>query len=278
MTAAFDLGAYLARIRYDGEHAARLSVLRALHLAHPQAIPFENLSPLVGWPVRLDAESLQRKLVRDGRGGYCFEHNLLLGQALSVLGFRVTWLAARVRWNVPEGVVTPRTHMVLRVDIDDRAFLADVGFGGLTLTAPLALEQDVEQETPHETFRMVRAGDDLAVEARLGEEWKALYRFSQQRQLLPDYELASFYVSTHPDSHFRKGLIAARVDGPRRYALRNNELAVHDREATDRRLIRTAEALRATLEQTFRLAVPDAPEIDAALARIAALTPAAPAR
>jgi len=270
MSAPFDLDAYLTRIRHAGERRASLPALRALHLAHAQAIPFENLDVLLRRPIRLDLESLQQKLVRDGRGGYCYEHNLLFSAALTALGFRVTWLAARVRWNVADDRVTPRTHMTLRVDIEDRAFLADVGFGGLTLTAPLALEPDVEQATPHETFRLVRAGEELALQARVGEEWKALYRFSQQKQLLPDYELASFYTSNHPDSHFTKGVIAARVDGPRRYTLRGTELAVHDADGTDRRLLGSAAALRAALEQTFRVHLPDTPALDEVLERFSA--------
>ena len=61
---------------------ASLDTLEALHLAHAQAIPFENLDPLLGWPVRLDARSLHRKIVSEGRGGYCFEQNLLLHAVL----------------------------------------------------------------------------------------------------------------------------------------------------------------------------------------------------
>ena len=68
----------------------------------------------------------------------------------------MTGLAARVLWNMPDGVVTPRSHMLLLIDLDDDAFVADVGFGGLTLTGPLRLQPNVEQATPHEPFRLMR--------------------------------------------------------------------------------------------------------------------------
>ncbi|HXF77370.1 MAG TPA: arylamine N-acetyltransferase, partial [Usitatibacter sp.] len=74
---AFDLGAYFARIGYDGAAEPTLATLRALHELHPRAIPFENLSPFVGETPALDPASLQAKLVRGGRGGWCFEQNLL---------------------------------------------------------------------------------------------------------------------------------------------------------------------------------------------------------
>ena len=71
-----------------------------------------SVNPLLKWPVRLDAPSLEQKLVRSGRGGYCFEQNLLLSHVLNGLGFKVTGLAARVLWNAPEGAITPRGHML----------------------------------------------------------------------------------------------------------------------------------------------------------------------
>ena len=66
VTPGFDLDAYFERIGYAGPRSATLDTLEAIHARHPQAIPFENLNPLLHWPVRLDAASLQRKLVRDG--------------------------------------------------------------------------------------------------------------------------------------------------------------------------------------------------------------------
>src|SRR5690606_6183767 len=114
--------------------------LAAIHVAHPAAMPFENLDPFLGRAVALDLATLEAKLIHGRRGGYCYEQNLLLMQVLRALGFRVGGLAARVLWNRPKDALTPRTHMLLRIDLDGRTWLADVGFGGLTQTAPLLLE------------------------------------------------------------------------------------------------------------------------------------------
>ena len=72
MTETFDLDSYFARIGYDGPRTPTLETLRAIQLLHPQAIAFENLNPLLRIPVRLDIASLQEKLIRSRRGGYCF--------------------------------------------------------------------------------------------------------------------------------------------------------------------------------------------------------------
>ncbi len=175
MNDPFDLNSYFARIGYAGPATPRLETLREIHRLHPQAIAFENLNPLMRWPIRLDIRSLQDKLVTDRRGGYCYEHNLLLKRALEEIGFRVVGLAARVLLNQSEDAVRPRTHMLLQVDIDDEIWIADVGFGGMTLTAPLRLVEQVPQTTPHEPFRLTRLFGDYALQAEVRGAWRTLY-------------------------------------------------------------------------------------------------------
>ncbi len=261
------LAAYFKRIDYRGDGAPTLATLQDIHQAHAIAIAFENLTPLMRQPVKLDLPALLDKLVEGGRGGYCFEQNLLLRHALAALGFRVTGLAARVRWNVPEDVVTARGHMLLRIDLADGPYLADVGFGGLTLTAPLRLAPDLAQQTPHEPFRLVEQGTGYALQAQVGGEWRPLYTFELQEQHQPDYEVSSWYLSNHPRSHFVTGLIAARPDAGRRYALHNNQLSIHTLGGpSERRALTTVEELCATLERDFRIRLPDRTALAAALA------------
>ena len=152
--------------------------------------------------------------------------------------------------------MTPRSHMLLRIDLPEGPHVVDVGFGGLTLTGPLRLEADTEQATPHEPFRLVPTGDAFVMQAKIDGEWKPLYRFDQQEQFLPDYEVTNWYLSNNPNSHFVTGLVAARPDPDRRYALRNTEFAVHhlngggsgdDRDARIRRVTPSTGSLRVVL-------------------------------
>jgi N-hydroxyarylamine O-acetyltransferase len=271
MSTPIDLDSYFRRIGYHGNRGATLATLRALHLHHAMAIAYENLNPLLRWPVRLDLASLEHKLIHEGRGGYCYEHNLLFMAVLQALGFRVTGLAARVLWNRPENLVTPRTHMVLLVHMGDASYVSDVGFGGQTLTGPLRLEADLEQATPHEPYRLAKAGADLALQARICGEWRSLCRFDLQPQHEPDYELANWYVSTHPESHFVTTLMAARPAVDRRYVLRDNELTVHHLTGvTERRTFTRAAELRRVLERDLRIRLPESSDLEAALQRIVA--------
>jgi N-hydroxyarylamine O-acetyltransferase len=263
-----DIDAYFQRIGYAGSREPTLDTLRALHARHPLAIPFENLDTLRRQPVRLDLESLQRKLVTARRGGYCFEQNLFFSHVLEALGFQVVNLAARVLWDQPDAV-RARTHMLLFVELGGGGYLCDVGFGGLTMTAPLRLEPGVEQGTPHEVFRVLRDGRDFLSQARVRGDWRTLYRFDLQPQLLADIELANFWVSEHPDSPFRTRLMAARRSDDRSFSLRDKTLSVYyaGGHSEQRELLSVAE-LRALLAATFGIEVPVDAELDAALARV----------
>jgi len=265
-----DLDAYLLRIGHAGGRAPTLDTLRAIQARHTDAIAFENLNPLLKLPVRLDVESLQRKMVQGRRGGYCYEQNILLSHALHALGFKVTGLAARVLWNAAvAGAIPPRTHMLLRVDLGGQPWLADAGFGVMTPTGPLQLKADEEQATPHEAFRLLADRDEFLMQTKIRDEWRSLYRFDLQAQLLPDYELANWYVSTHPESRFVNELMVARPAPGRRYTLLNNEFTVHHlKGGIERRLLASTAEIRALLEGEFKLNLPDTPELDSALRRM----------
>jgi len=273
-TNSIDLDAYFQRIGYTGARAPTLETLRGLHLAHAQAIAFENLDPLLRRPVRLDAESLQQKLVVERRGGYCFEQNTLFRHVLDTLGFHVTGYGARVLWGQSENTaITPRSHMLLGIALKEGEFLADVGFGAITLTGPLPLQPNVELATPHEPFRLVPvddvAGVGLIMEARTGDSWRRLYRFDRSPQFVQDYEISSWYLCTHPKSHFLNTLLMARPLPGKRYALRNNELAIHLLNGpSERRTLRSTAELRATLEGPLGVQLPESPDLEPALERL----------
>jgi N-hydroxyarylamine O-acetyltransferase len=266
---------YLARIGYAGRARADLDTLRAIHAKHAASIPFENLAAFLGEPVRLDMDSLQEKMLTPGRGGWCFEHNLLFAAGLEAIGFEVTRLAARVRWNVPENVTTPRSHMLLLVTVDNGRYIADVGFGGLTLTAPLRLEPDIEQATPHEPHRIVTSGGKYALQAKIAGEWQTLYLFDLAPQELADYEVSNWYLCNHPQSQFVQGLICARAAADRRHALRNTRYAVHFPDGrTERRLIGSVAELNELLRSEFHVAAPPSRSFEEKAAAMIAANPA----
>ena len=271
---SIDLAAYFERIGFSGpaRPAPTLDTLRALHLLHPQTIPFENLDVLIGRPVRLDLESVQRKLVESRRGGYCYEHNLLFRSVLQTLGFRVRSFAGRVLWGRDAPEMPARTHMLLLVDLDEGTFLTDVGFGGMTLSAPLALQTGLEQITPHGAFRLDDAGGEppaYILQALVNGAWTRVYRFDIDPQYDADYEMTNYFVSAYPQSIFLHNLLAARLAPGKRFGLFNRRFSAHDeREGSDHRELDSVADLRRVLENELGIRLPDDPGLDAALARL----------
>lgn len=257
MPADFDLDAYLGHIGYTGVREPTLDVLKAVHYAQALKVPFENLTVLAKSPPTLDIASLQSKIVDGGHGGYCFEVNTLLASALDALGFDVTRLMGRVRWKTPDDVATGRTHMLLHVALPEGPYLADAGFGGITMTGPIPFKTDMELETPHEPRRLLSVGgavDTYELQVKLGDKWAPVYQFSMEAQSPADYELSNWYTATHPHSIFVQFLIAARPQADRRITLFNTELTIRGRDGVaDVTQLHTVDEIAAALVDHFDL-------------------------
>ncbi|HEY8304120.1 MAG TPA: arylamine N-acetyltransferase [Solirubrobacteraceae bacterium] len=218
----FDLDAYLERIGLSGRPS-----LAEVHRAHVTSIPFENLDSHRGVGVSLQTESIERKLVGERRGGYCFEQNLLLKAALEALGADVELYLARVRFNAA-GAVRPRGHLVMRVEADGAVWHADVGFGLGSLLDPLPWGPGSEHEQSGWMFRLVDDGRELVLQTIEDGRWVDVYGFPPQPVPFVDLETSNWWISTHPNSPFVTGLIASiQDDEGKRTSLSDwNELAL----------------------------------------------------
>jgi N-hydroxyarylamine O-acetyltransferase len=197
-----DLGAYLRRIGYDGDLDVGGRSLAALHRAHVAAMPFENADIMLGRGVSVDLTAIQDKLVRRRRGGYCFEHGLLLAAALTQLGYEVDRLLARVG-GPPSG----RSHLVLRVRAGDQQWLADTGFG-TGLLEPLSFGDSTPRDQYGWTYRLRPSGMlSWEFQEHQDGEWTTRYQFDDQRQYPSDILVANHFTATYPGSSFVRQLV-----------------------------------------------------------------------
>ena len=248
------LDLYLKRIGFTGSPAPDLATLAALQERHLQAVPFENLNPLLGLRVGLEEDTLTGKLLRDGRGGYCFEHNLLFLDMLREIGFTARGVTGRVYWNQPEGAQPARSHMLLIVTIDGEEYLSDVGFGGMTPTTPLKLNDPAPQSTSLEPFQVTAHPDHYSLAVKLGEDWRLLYRFDLLEQWRVDFEMANWYVCCHPDSKFVHNLMVVRTEPGKRHTLLNGQYALRYPDGrSEKTQIESAPALIELLETVFAI-------------------------
>jgi N-hydroxyarylamine O-acetyltransferase len=204
-----DFDGYLNRI---GLESGGVPTWTAIHRAHATAIPFENLDSHRGIPVSLAQADLERKLVTQRRGGYCFEHNLLLASAIEHLGLRAEPMLARVRVGGAPADSRPAGHLVLRVtDRSGRLWLADVGFGMGTLLDPIPFEPDPDavQEQSGWHFRVVEDHHELVLQTLTSEGWSDVYGFVPHPSPRIDIEVNNWWICTNPASPFVSGLIAS---------------------------------------------------------------------
>jgi N-hydroxyarylamine O-acetyltransferase len=258
-TTAFALDAYLNRIGLDGPPKPTLEALRVIIGAHCAAIPYENIDVLLGRPPQLDLASLQAKMLRGRRGGYCFEQNLLLRAALRALGFTATGMIARVVRGFPADAPRNAGHMVVRVDLAEGPFLVDAGFGNLRPTGPLAMQPGIEQQTPYEPMRLLPVGPELVLQVRLGDIWDNLWRLCSHPTVDADYDVANWFTATHPASVFVNNMIAARPGpGGARHTFLNGRVTLRLPDGTVQRQQLDDEAgITDVLAGTFGLALPE---------------------
>lgn len=269
---AYDLDAYLDRIGFKGERRADLATLRGVHLAHALSLPFENLDPVRGTAPSLAPADLMAKMIHGRRGGYCYEHNILLRLALEALGFRVAQLAGRVVVGARTPESRPRTHAMLRVEVagEPLPYLADVGFGApgaLLLPVPLVTGTEFEGAgRRHRLVRLPHEGPLELLELQVHDPrggpgegaWTGQYAFTQEPFAAPDLEVFNWFVGTHPRSPFTRRPYLQRTTADRHLSLDGARLTetLADGTVTGRTLTEEAEARR-VVEEEFGIEVPE---------------------
>ncbi len=255
---SFNLDAYLERIQWGGETRPAYETLAGLLNAHMSRIPFENLDVLLGRPIRLDSDSVQDKLVRAHRGGYCFEHGTLFAAAIGELGFEVVRHTARVVLFVPR-TAAPRTHMFLKVRLAEGIFIVDPGFGSLAPRVPVPLADGVVARAGEETHWMVRDGPYWVLRAQIGDKTVDGWVSTLDVDNAVDFEVGNYFTATHPASPFVNRIMMRALTAGGRVTVMNRDVTVwHGNEARATQLADRG-ALRALLRRYFGF---DLPEID----------------
>lgn len=244
---------YFERIGYQGNAAVNEETLMDLHLAHTTNVPFENLDVFYGKPILLDEASLTKKIVHGRRGGYCFEMNGIFSLVLQKLGFKVTNLLARVS---RDGVnYSARTHQALLVEIGDRSWLADVGFGNDGIMSPLKIEENVDQSQFAHTYRLVthpEFGYALQKKEENGD-YRSMYALSLDGCYPVDFEMSNHFTSTYRESLFTQMRMCTMPTREGRITLTDYHLKIVTNGKVQERDIGGESEFKAFLTETFRL-------------------------
>ena len=220
-----DTKAYLERIRYRGRIRPSPDVLRELHREHLLSIPFENLDIHLGRPIILSKKAFYDKIIREHRGGFCYELNGLFATLLDELGFKVSMLSARVAQK--GGGFSPNfDHMTLLVQLE-HPWLVDVGFGD-SFTEPKRLDMSGPQADREKQYRFTRRdGWTLLSRRPKGNSvWEPQYLFSLRPRKLEEFIPRCRWQQTSPRSHFKKGRVCTRLTSNGRLSLTDTKFIV----------------------------------------------------
>eukprot|EP01038_Epipyxis_sp_PR26KG_P011011 gene11011-14788_t len=255
---------YFQRIKYSPVHPTpNLETLQNIHLLHSFSIPFENINILLRQPIHTNPSQVEEKIVSGVRGGYCFEQNNLLLYILRSLGYNVKPLMARVRWNrLSNEISTGLTHLVLMVNLDEKSYLVDVGFGSFGTTHPLDIHFEGEQTTnfePHRILKLPQEDGQVGYmhQVFVEDKWADMYYFELLETLPVDWMQASWYTETHPDSIFTQNLIVSQHCQDDRYTILNREFTIRHRDGTKTsRIIENHQDLINILQEYFGMSFP----------------------
>jgi N-hydroxyarylamine O-acetyltransferase len=245
------LDAYLSRIGFEGEALPNLATLKELHRLHAHSVTFENLDVQLGTPVSRNARAAFRKIVVQGRGGWCFETNGLFAFMLEAVGFRVQRLAGAVmREKMGDDAVG--NHLTLAVKLD-RTYLCDVSVG---LSEPLPLV-----EGP------LRQGFKRLSLERVGGGWWRLHNHPGTMPPSFDFSLAideealleakSHWLQRDPSSPFVANALATRHFADRVESLVGRTHRVLSAEGEQLEEVETADHYARLLRDTFELQIRD---------------------
>jgi len=251
------LADYLTRIDYQGPIAPDLECLKAIHRQHLLHIPYENLDVQLERPLDLDTERIFEKIVRRGRGGWCYEMNGLLDWALREIGFDVTRMIGGVG-RCEQGDEVLGNHLVLSVELGD-PYVADVGLGN-GLVEPIPLREDRFRQD-HREFRLEPLGGDLW---RFHNSVGAIpadfdFIFAQADESLLAKSCES--LQSDPESMFRQNLICQRLQPDGIHLLLGRVLVFLTEQGSEKTILNSAQELRESLSNVFGLDDPDAPDL-----------------
>ena len=237
--------AYFKRLNIDPQTLS-LELVGALQKKHISTFSFNNIAVLLKKPISLDIEDIFEKIVTKNLGGYCFEHNALMYEVLKSLGFTVRILVAKVLNN--QDIDSARTHRITLLEWEDEQYIVDVGFGTLTPTLVLKINNNKEEEG----YRVVSFAHNIyQLELLKENDYFVLYRFDLAQYSEADCIMGNFYSSKHPNAVFVNNFVISLILPILTLSFRNGLYYRIDQDETEVVEVKSVEQLQLIVNDEF---------------------------
>lgn len=254
----FDLEDCLKRINYSGDRNPTLETLKALQMAFVRNVPFENLDIHLGREIVLSEDAFYKKIVEDGRGGFCYECNTLFLTLLRALGFKCSYIAATMQLEI--AMHNEFEHMALLVHLEDD-YLVDAG-NGQSCLQPMKIGSDDIVTFENIDYRLGEFEDRLALyfKSEAESEWKPRFSFTTIARQLNEYARVCHIIQTSEESHFtqKRVITIARPDG--RITLAGRDLEITDNGKTSLRQVQSTDEYGDALVRYFGIRLESIPD------------------
>lgn len=229
-----------------------IDFLKDLQSRHVAQYSFNSLAVVLGQDISLELEDIFNKIVKKNRGGYCFEHNKLVNNLLSELGFDARLLMAKVVYN--RDVDVPRTHRVTLVNLEGDDYIVDAGFGHFGARYPVKLELGLEQDQGDARYRIIQnAKKEYCYQMIKNNEFFTLYTFNLNYYTEAECLPAHFYSHKSPSAAFVNNMVVCRKFFNDTLSLRNGEYLRISNEQTEAKTVESSKELFDILTHDFEL-------------------------
>ncbi|MCJ8311572.1 MAG: arylamine N-acetyltransferase [Saccharospirillaceae bacterium] len=244
---------YLADLNLEIPKQLNLTFVNALIAKHVARYSFNSLAVNLGEDISLDVDLIIDKLVNRQFGGYCFEHNKVVFECLKQLGFDVELKLAQVLYN--KNTASPRTHRITLLNLDNKQYILDAGFGGFGPVTPLLLKANIEQISGSDTYKLLESNAEYVLQIFKDGEFFSLFRFDFANYSDFDCELSHFYSHKHKQASFVNNLLVSLKTSTKLAVLKNHQLKSKNAALNTEQIITitSPEQLNSTLLSEFKL-------------------------
>ncbi len=245
---------FLQRIGIAEELPVCTETLEKLIKGSLTHIPFENLDAIEkGIAPSLEPEDLYQKIVEEERGGWCFELNKLLLEVMKEMGFTCYPIAVRIVWMRP--ALTAATHRASIVELDNKLYYVDIGYGGPGPKGLVVLEEGV-QEIGGVKFKVVHLEDAIwQIEREYEDGFSRMLYFELKEAVEIDFNLPNFYCAKNENVIFSSRIVCNLMTEDGNIGLNDRVLTIKQGDEVRTEEYQSKEEVLAALKKYFGIVV-----------------------